>query len=249
MTAESLWARLQEMTAGVVAQATGREHREDAVLSGTGGPAGNARLTAWTGLLLLALIVAELVTLLDVRGLITWHLVIGVLLVPPALLKTASTGWRILRYYRGARPYREAGPPPVILRVLGPFVVLSTVAVLASGLALIVVGPDASRRSLLQAFGQRVDAITIHQATFIVWAGVTGLHTLTRIVPALLLTVVPRSKGPRVPGLFWRGGVLAATVILAAGSAALVLGASESWRSQPFHHDDGRPPGQHGTFP
>ena len=67
-------------------EATGLGRREDPVLPVTGGPAGNARLTAWTGVVLLVLSLAELVTLLDVRGLISWHIVIGTLLLPPALL-------------------------------------------------------------------------------------------------------------------------------------------------------------------
>lgn len=61
-----------------------------------------------------------MITLLDVGGLISWHVVIGTLLIPPALLKTASTGWRIARYYSGTPPYRQAGPPPMLLRILGP---------------------------------------------------------------------------------------------------------------------------------
>lgn len=85
----------------VVQAAAGRTHRADAVLPGTGGPAGNAQLTAWLGLVLLALFLAQLVTLLDVRGLISWHLAIGLLLVPPALVKMATTGWRMARYYTG----------------------------------------------------------------------------------------------------------------------------------------------------
>ena len=43
-------------------QAAGRSHRRDEVVVSSGGPAGNARLTAWTGLLLLVLFGAELVT-------------------------------------------------------------------------------------------------------------------------------------------------------------------------------------------
>jgi hypothetical protein len=50
------------------AEAAGRRRRADPVLAGAGGPAGNARLTAWTGLVLLALFGAELVTLVDVSG-------------------------------------------------------------------------------------------------------------------------------------------------------------------------------------
>src|SRR4249919_1797513 len=83
-----------------VSVALGRVHRRDPVLAGTGGPAGNALLTAWTGLVLLVLGVAELLTLINVRGLISWHVALGALLVPPALVKTASTGWRVVRYYR-----------------------------------------------------------------------------------------------------------------------------------------------------
>jgi len=76
----------------VVGTALGRARRSDPVLPRTGGPAGNARLTAWIGLGLLIAFLAELVTLLDVAGLISWHIIIGVLLVPPALAKTATTG-------------------------------------------------------------------------------------------------------------------------------------------------------------
>ena len=64
----------------VVGTAVGRARRGDPVLPRTGGPAGNARLTAWIGLGLLIAFLAELVTLLDVTGLISWHIAIGVLL-------------------------------------------------------------------------------------------------------------------------------------------------------------------------
>src|SRR3954449_3454145 len=135
--------------AETVSVALGHAHRDDPVLSGTGGPAGNALLTAWTGLVLLVLGVAELLTLLDVRGLISWHVAVGALLVPPALVKTATTGWRVVRYYRGNPAYSEAGPPPMVLRLLGPIVVVSTLALLATGVVLIVLGQDDSRRSVI----------------------------------------------------------------------------------------------------
>lgn len=223
---------LRVMSTDVLAVALGRGHREDAVAPGTGGPAGNARLTAWTGLLLLVLSVAELITLLDVRGLISWHIGIGVLLVPPALLKTGSTGWRIARYYTGHRTYVEAGPPPLLLRLLGPLVVIFTLAVLVSGVVLALIGPDNSRHVLTNIFGQRIDGVTLHQAAFAAWAVVTGLHVLTRLVPALQLTVLPGGKGDHVPGPRRRGIALALTLAVAAASAALVLGLSTDWRSE-----------------
>jgi len=50
---------------------------------------------------LLVASVAELLTLVNVNGLLSWHVAIGALLVPPALMKTTSTGWRTARYYTG----------------------------------------------------------------------------------------------------------------------------------------------------
>ncbi|WP_138734092.1 hypothetical protein [Modestobacter excelsi] len=53
-------AVLPKLATELVDEAAGRSHRSDAVTGRTGGPAGNARLTAWTGLLLLVLFLAEL---------------------------------------------------------------------------------------------------------------------------------------------------------------------------------------------
>jgi hypothetical protein len=229
-------ARLRTITNEAIAEATGHNHRAEPAPDGTGGPAGNARLTAWTGLLLLVLFAAELVTLLDVRTMITWHLAIGALLLPPALLKTASTGWRILRYYTGSRPYRDSGPPPLILRILGPLVVLTTIALLGSGLALVVAGPVGGRSPLVYLLGQRIDILTLHQAAFVTWAVVTGLHVLGRLIPALRLTVRPGTPGG-VPGGYRRIAILMVTAAVAVVLAIVVVQAGHAWRtpsSYPF---------------
>jgi hypothetical protein len=224
--------RLRRITSEAIAEATGRDLRADAIVDGSGGPAGNARLTAWTGLLLLVLFAAELVTLLDVRQMITWHLAIGTVLVPPALLKTASTGWRILRYYTGSRRYRDSGPPPLILRALGPLVVLTTMALLGSGLALVVAGPRTGRGPQVDVLGQRIDILTIHQAVFAAWAVVTGLHVLSRLVPALRLTVRPAAAGG-VPGGYRRVAILFVTAALAVPLAIVVVQAGHAWSTLP----------------
>ncbi len=44
---------VQSALADVISEALGRRHRSDAVIGTSGGPAGNARLTAYTGLVLL----------------------------------------------------------------------------------------------------------------------------------------------------------------------------------------------------
>jgi hypothetical protein len=226
---------LPSIVADTVDAALGRTHRDDPVASGTGGPAGNARLTAWTGLLLLVLSVAELVTLINVGGLVSWHIVIGTLLIPPALVKTASTGWRIASYYGGRPAYQQAGPPPMLLRILGPGVVASTLGLLASGLLLVFLGQDRSRNVLITALGQRVDWLTLHQGLFIVWAALTGLHVLGRAMPALQLTVLGNGAGGPVDGAKGRAAVLSGAAVVAAVAALLVLSASGSWRHGDHH--------------
>ena len=202
-----------------VAEAVGQTRRIDPVLPGTGGPAGNALLTAWTALVLLVASIAELLTLFNVNGLLSWHVAIGALLIPPALMKTTSTGWRIVRYYTGHNSYRQAGPPPALMRLLGPLVVVSTLGLLGSGVLLVLLGPRRSRSEVLDVSGFGGDWVTVHQAFFAVWAVVTGLHLLGRLVPALRITFQPHSSGP-VPGAWSRWLALA---IMAASGVVLAV--------------------------
>jgi hypothetical protein len=60
----------------------------------SGGTDGNERLTATTGVLLLLLLAAEGVTILFIRPLLSLHMFLGVLLIPPVALKFASTAYR-----------------------------------------------------------------------------------------------------------------------------------------------------------
>jgi hypothetical protein len=219
----------------VLDEAVGRRHRPDPVIGRSSGPAGNAQLTAWTGLLLLVLIAVELVTLLDVRGLLSWHVVVGVLLAAVAALKIASTSWRIVRYYTGHRPYRRAGPPPLLLRILGPLVIAGTIGVLASGLWLIAAGPASSRQPLATVLGQRIDWLSIHQALFIVFAVVAGLHVLARLVPSVVLATSRtrgQESGAQLRGWGPRVAILGATLVAGTLAAALVLPAASSWHDE-----------------
>jgi hypothetical protein len=229
----------------VVAEAAGHGRRRDPVQPGSGGPAGNARLTAWAGLLLLAVTCAELVTLLDVTGLIRWHVGVGIVLTALALLKTASTGWRIVRYYAGSATYGSAGAPPLLLRLLGPLVVLATLSVLGTGFALIAIGEQASHQPMFGLLGQRVSPLSLHQLSFIVFAVVAGLHLLARFAPAVLLAGGRAHRGqPRsvVPGRPARASVVTATVLAGAIAVVLVVPSVTGW-----HHDHGRDDGpDHG---
>src|SRR6266481_2706971 len=108
-----------------------------------GGSEANERLTATAGAVLFLLLAAEGVTILSIRPLLSAHVFIGMLLVPPVALKLATTGWRFARYYRGSPEYRRKGPPLLPLRLLAPVVVVSTVALFATGITLLLVGPGA----------------------------------------------------------------------------------------------------------
>lgn len=203
----------------VVDELTDRAPRVDPSLPGTGGPAGNARLTAWTGLVLLVLLGVEGATLLDVRGLISWHIGVGLLLIPPAVVKVGSTGWRIMRYYSGNPAYRTAGPPQPVMRVLGPLVVLATLLVLGTGMWVAVVGPGLRDQRIL---GLPVTALFLHQASFVAWLVVMTAHVLGRTVRAV--NTVTRRAGCRshVAGGRGRAVVLTAMVVSSVVLAVLL---------------------------
>jgi hypothetical protein len=102
-----------------------------------------------------------------VRSLLSVHVLIGTVLVSPVLLKIGSTGYRFGRYYLGSPAYRRKGPPPPVLRLLGPLVVASTLCVLGTGIALMFVGTALRQGVLL-----------LHRASFVVWFAVMVFHVL-----------------------------------------------------------------------
>ena len=211
----------------LVRTATGETHRQDQPRGRSGGPAGNARLTSWTGLALLVMLAVEGFTLLSLGSMLGLHIWVGALLVPPVLLKSATTSWRILRYYTGDAGYVSAGPPPLLLRLLGPLVIVTSFAVLGTGLALVLMGSD-SFRSLA---GLHLSMLTAHKASFALWFAVMTLHVLARTVPALRLVSAGGSGEPKTEGGPVRLGVLAAVMVVGVVFAVVVLNASTFWMS------------------
>jgi hypothetical protein len=141
------------------------------------GAAGNERLTALTGAVLLIGFAVEGLTLPALQGLLTLHFFLGMLLIGPVLLKICSTCYRFARYYAGAPPYVRKGPPAPLLRLLGPCVILTSLAVLGTGVALAVAGPRQGPWLLL------------HKVTFVLWFGVMTIHVLAYAwqLPRILL--------------------------------------------------------------
>jgi hypothetical protein len=129
------------------------------------GPRGNERLTAMTGAVLLVLFTAEVITTLLMGSLMDLHFFLGMLLIGPVSLKVGSTLWRFVRYYTGSEPYVRRGPPAPLQRVLGPFLILTSVAVLGSGVMLAVTGTGSS-------WGR------IHQLSFYLWLIIVIIHVI-----------------------------------------------------------------------
>lgn len=132
---------------------------------------GNARLTSTTAAVLLVLLAAEGVTVVQVRSLLNLHVIVGLVLVPPIVLKIASTTWKFSRYYLRDRAYLRKGPPVLVLRLLGPIVVALTVILFASGIWL-----------LLQPHAVAGRLRLIHQASFVLWFGAMTVHVLGHLV-------------------------------------------------------------------
>src|SRR5436309_5895343 len=159
--------------------------RTSAPLKPSGGVDGNERLTVATAVVLIVLLAALGVTILSIGQLIWWHVLLGMLLIPPVLLKLGSTGWRFVRYYAGAADYVRRGAPLLPLRLMAPLVIAATLAVFATGVALLVVGPAGG---LL---------LGLHKASVVVWLVVTAIHVVAHL----------RSI-PRLASADWRRRVL-----------------------------------------
>jgi hypothetical protein len=165
-----------------------------------------------TGAVLLALLAVEGVTIVFKQQLLTLHFFIGMLLVGPVLLKICSTGYRFIRYYTGAAPYVRRGPPALLLRLLGPVVIVTSVGVIGSGVALAITGPGAPQW------------IFVHKATFILWFGAMTVHVLW-YAPRLPRLLRSSSAGDSVRAVL-AGAGRRRLLLLAAIAVGLVIAAA-----------------------
>ncbi|QMU74724.1 hypothetical protein GXW83_01945 [Streptacidiphilus sp. PB12-B1b] len=197
------------------------------------GPEGNERLTASTGGVLLVLFAAEGVTILSLSRLLTWHYFFGFMLIGPVLLKLGSTLYRFTRYYSGAPDYRRKGPPMPLLRVLGPFVVITSVTVIGTGVALGLLGTD----DKIGPF----PLLLLHKASFVAWAAVMTVHVLAYVwrLPRLIgadLSRRPARHGEPQPGRAGaRWSLLAGSLAIGLTIALLGTPLASKWRGADHH--------------
>ena len=186
-------------------------HRRPTTSSDRGGPDGNERLTALTGAVLLILFAAEGLTLLQLGRLLYWHYLLGFLLIGPVCLKIASTVYRFTRYYTRQEPYVRKGPPRPLLRIIGPFIVLSTIAVLGTGVLLALEKQPETYLGYSLVF--------IHKVSFLGWAALMTIHVLAYLprLPRLLAADAVAGRTARAVG---GRGLRYSLVLLALGAGA-----------------------------
>jgi hypothetical protein len=184
----------------------------------TDGVEGNARLTATTALVLLMLLAVEGVTILFLRPLLSVHVFVGMLLIPPVALKLGSTGWRFFRYYTGSPSYRFKGPPRLLLRMLiAPGVVVSTLVLFGSGVALLVVGPSEGI------------VLGLHKASFVLWFGTIAVHVLAYLFKLPGLASADWRASTRLPSARLRVVSVALALLAGAALAAATVHLAHPW--------------------
>ncbi len=133
------------------------------------------------------------------------------LLIPPVLLKLGSTGYRFARYYAGDPSYARKGPPALPMRVLAPGVVLTTLALFGTGVALLLAEPDGNGTVKF-----------LHKASFIAWFGLMAIHVLGHLLelPSLAAPTGGATAAARRP---WRAPACGIALLGTSLVAGLVL--------------------------
>ena len=182
---------------------------------------GNEILTSTTAALLTGLLAAEGLTILHMNGLLSAHMLIGVVLIPVVALKLGSTGYRFTRYYLGNPGYREKGPPVLPMRLLAPLFVLATVAVFATGVILLFDGHKAGA------------VLEIHKVSFVLWGALFAPHFLIylpRVLRSLRRDWTLRRRDA-VPGSGFRASVVALALGSGTALGLVLLPTIQAWQA------------------
>jgi hypothetical protein len=128
-----------------------------------------ARVLSLLGVVLFVGLAIEGITLLFIGQLIAVHILVGMLLIPLMGYKIVVATYRFAMYYLGAPDFKRAGPPEPLLRAIGPFVVLTTVGLMASGVILALLPPGTPEAG---------SWLVIHREIFIMWFAMMTIHVL-----------------------------------------------------------------------
>jgi hypothetical protein len=181
------------------------------------GVVGNERLTALVSAALLGLILVELTTMPNLSAAVPLHVFIGVAFIGPLTLKLGTTGYRFLRYYSGADAYVRKGPPRLALRLLAPALVVMTVLLVATGLALLATGP-----------ADPGPFEGLHNLSFVIWLPLVAVHALAYVgrLPGLL---ADDWRGDHLDGRWSRLDLTGGAILFGAILAVVAVPAADPW--------------------
>jgi tellurite resistance protein TehA-like permease len=134
-----------------------------------------------------------------------------------------------MRYYTRNKAYRLEGAPRLLLRLLAPLLVASTLSLFGSGVALIAVGHG---NDLLK---------NVHAVSFVVWGVLMVVHVLAYLARTLRLGTADwrRHTGEVVAGARSRRALLAGALLAGVIVALATYPAQHAWLSQRDKHDGG----------
>jgi hypothetical protein len=193
-------------------------------LSRHGGTAGNHRLTAAVGLVLLALLAVEAATTLDLSAYLAVHLFLGLFLLPAVSLKLASTSWRAARYYARHSEYRSLGPPHILLRLLAVPLTAATIVLFGTGVAFLVTGR-----------GHGI-VLQLHAVSFAVWGVIMIVHVLAYLSRALRHGLADWRPHHALPGARLRRSLLVGSLLAGAAIAVGTYSVQSSWLAHNHEH-------------
>ena len=171
----------------------------------------NSRFTAVLGAVLTVVLVVEVATVvLGVRGLLGLHVVAGFILAALVVPKLATTGIRMVKYYRHDDAFVAQGPPAPLLRILGPLMAVVTVALLGSGMAALL-GPSSLQGA----------AKSIHTLCFWLFLLLVIVHTAAHLRESARSTLADARRSPAVTGRRTRWGTVIAAMLIGAAAGGL----------------------------
>jgi hypothetical protein len=139
----------------------------------------------------------------------------------------ATTGWRFARYYSRNEAYREKGAPQIIMRSLAPLLVLFTVLLFGSGIAIGLVHGEALHV-----------ARRIHGPAAFLWTVTLGIHVLVYTPRALRAAIGDlRARTRRtVVGAGVRASIVVVGVVAGIAVGIATLPVQHDWLHLPPHH-------------
>lgn len=187
----------------------------------------NERLTALAGGILFVLFLIDMVVTANLRQSILVHIFIGTLLAGPLAVKMTSVGYRFFRYYAKSPAFVEKGPPNIWLRLLAPFLIVLTLTLFLSGLALVLVGPSHAEVFRL-----------IHAGSAALWLPLIVVHVYAHIrqVPKSLRQEWSQRSRSQLTDRVKRLRINIIALVAGAIAAVALMPISARWVNGPIEH-------------